>query len=228
MAEGVEVASQGDKSGFAQPRKFHGAIIPIAMGLIGVWGAWRMPATSGAPTTLMLTSAGLIVFGGIITFLGYKIRDPRDYYGGLALLGLAMFALWASGDLPGMRGFAFGPGTAPRLFAMILGLLGIGVMLVGLLTEGPGLERYGIRGPVLITASTLVFAFTIRHFGLVIASYISIVLASFATDEVRPLEALVWAAILTTFCCVLFPIGLNLPIPLWPQNLTFSTILQFR
>jgi putative tricarboxylic transport membrane protein len=228
MAEGVEAASQADKSGYAQPRKFHAAIVPIVMGLIGIWGAWKMPSTSGANTTLLITSLALIVFGGAITFLGYRIRDPRDYYGGLALLGLAMFALWASGDLPGMRGFAFGPGTAPRLFAMILGLLGIGVLLVGLLTEGPGLERFGIRGPVLITASTLVFAVTIRHFGLVIASYVSITLAAFATDEVRPLETLVWAAVLTAFCAFLFPVGLNLPIPLWPQNLSLSTVLQFR
>lgn len=227
MAE-VVGASQADKSGYAPRRRYGEAIIPIVMGVIGLWGAWKMPNASGAGTTLMLTSAGLIIFGGVIATLGYRIRDPRDYYGGLALIGLAMFALWASSDLPGMRGFAFGPGTAPRLFAMILGLLGIGVMLVGLLTDGPGLERYGIRGPVFITASTLVFAFSIRHFGLVIASYVSILLASFATDEVRPLEALVWAAVLTAFCCVLFPIGLNLPIPLWPQNLTFSTILQFR
>jgi len=228
MAEGVDAASEVEKSGFAQPRRFHGAIAPILMGVVGLWASWRMPGASGAATTLMLTSAGLVVFGVVIAFLGHKIRDPRDYYGGLVLLGVAMFALWASSDLPGMRGFAFGPGTAPRLFAMILGLLGIGVMLVGLLSEGPGLERYGIRGPVLITASTLIFAMTIRHFGLVIASYVSIVLASFATDEVRPLETLVWAAVLTAFCALLFPIGLNLPIPLWPQNLSFSTILQFR
>ena len=30
------------------------------------------------------------------------------------LVLVALFALWAGSDLPGMRGFAFGPGTAPR------------------------------------------------------------------------------------------------------------------
>ena len=45
------------------------------------------------------------------------IRSPKDFWGGLSLVLLAAFALWASSDLPGMRGFAFGPGTAPRLFA---------------------------------------------------------------------------------------------------------------
>ena len=50
----------------------------------------------------------------------FKVRGPRDFYGGLALIGLAIVAIWASGDLPGTHGFAFGPGTAPRLFAGLL------------------------------------------------------------------------------------------------------------
>ena len=49
--------------------------------------------------------------------LRFKVRAPREFYGGLSLIGLAIVAIWASGDLPGMHGFAFGPGTAPRLFA---------------------------------------------------------------------------------------------------------------
>ena len=43
------------------------------------------------------------------------IRNPQDFWGGMALLLFALFTLWAGSDLPGMRGFAFGPGTAPRM-----------------------------------------------------------------------------------------------------------------
>ncbi len=39
----------------------------------------------------------------------------------MALILLALIAFVASNDLPGMRGFAFGPGTAPRLFAFYTG-----------------------------------------------------------------------------------------------------------
>ena len=45
------------------------------------------------------------------------IRGPQDFIGGLALVAVALFALWASSDLQGMRGFSFGAGTAPRMFA---------------------------------------------------------------------------------------------------------------
>ena len=52
----------------------------------------------------------------------FKVRGPRDFYGGLALIALAIVAIWASGDLPGTHGFAFGPGRElcdprPRLGA---------------------------------------------------------------------------------------------------------------
>ena len=56
--------------------------------------------------------------------LRFKVRAPREFYGGLSLIGLAIVAIWASGDLPGMHGFAFGPGTAPRLFAGLLAMVG--------------------------------------------------------------------------------------------------------
>jgi putative tricarboxylic transport membrane protein len=139
-----------------------------------------------------------------------------------------MFAIWASSDLPGMHGFAFGPGTAPRLFAGILGAAGIGVAVVGALSEGPGLERYAFRGPFFLTLSVFIFAVTVRHFGLVIASYVSLIVSAAGTKEVRWVETIIWAGALTLFCALLFPYGLNLPIPLWPQNLTLSTMFSIR
>jgi putative tricarboxylic transport membrane protein len=207
---------------------------------------------------------------------GLRIRDPRDFYGGLALILLGLFALWASRDLPGMHGFAFGPGTAPRMFAIVLIGLGAVIAIIGLITEGAVVERYEIsgpifinlayifvvsaqtfafkmvalaslvlglvlsviglmgpkrhlvRGPLFITLSILVFAVAIRPLGLVIASYFSILAAAAATPEVRWLEALIWSAVLSAFCVLLFPIALNLPLQLWPTNLSWASLLSFR
>jgi putative tricarboxylic transport membrane protein len=146
-----------------------------------------------------------------------KIRNPQDFYAGLTLMAIAVFAFWAGSDLPGMRGFAFGPGTAPRLFAGLLFAFGLVIALIGLMTDGPALERYAIRGPFWITVSSLVFAFLIRPAGLVIASFVSIMLSAAGSTEVRWLESLAVAVGLTIFCVVLFPYLLNLPFQLWPR-----------
>src|SRR5258708_6532639 len=79
------------------------------------------------------------------------VRGPQDFVGGIALIAIALFALWASSDLQGMHGFSFGAGTAPRMFAVLLLGLGIAVTVVGLVTEGAHLATYAWRGAVVGT-----------------------------------------------------------------------------
>jgi hypothetical protein len=218
-----------------------------------------------------LYSLPMALFG--VAALALPIRNPKDFFGGALLVGLGLFALWASSDLPGMRGFAFGPGTAPRMFAYCMIGVGVAVALMGLFTDGPPEEpfafsgpmggavlivalipityystrlgrmipgiapdimvaalgavvvlalafvmvRFAPRGPVFITAATLIFAVTVRPIGLVIASFVSLVVSAYATEEIRWVETLIWAAVLTLFCSLLFPYGLNLPLQLWPR-----------
>jgi putative tricarboxylic transport membrane protein len=157
---------------------------------------------------------------------GSFIRAPREFYGGLVLIGIAAFALWASYDLPGMRGFAFGPGTAPRGFAYVLGALGLAVMVTGVMTKGPGIDRFYLRGPFFVTLSVVLFAWMVRPLGLVIASFLSILAAAGATPEARVVETLVWGVVLTAFCCFLFPYALNLPMQMWPNTWDLATILK--
>ena len=82
-----------------------------------------------ATSFLLQNPVPLTVRGSIVIFIAVgiaisagllRVQNPQDVYGGMALILLALIAFVASNDLPGMRGFAFGPGTAPRLFAFTL------------------------------------------------------------------------------------------------------------
>ena len=162
----------------------------------------------------------IVIFGavGIAVSTGWlRVLNPQDFYGGMALILLALIAFVASNDLPGMRGFAFGPGTAPRLFAFVLALLALGVVATGLMIKGPHVTPYKIRGVIFLIGSTLVFAATIRPLGLVISTFATIMVCSGATEDVKWRESLIVAVALTTFCAFLFPYGLNLPFQLWPR-----------
>ena len=148
---------------------------------------------------------------------GGFVRAPQDFYGGLALIALALFALYAGSDLSGMQGFSFGPGTAPRLFAFLLIGFGIGIMVMGVMFDGPRLERWSIRGTILTTASILVFAATVRPLGLIISSFAAFMVSAAATSETRWVEAAIAGVAMSAFCAILFPYILNLPFQLWPQ-----------
>jgi putative tricarboxylic transport membrane protein len=164
--------------------------------------------------------AGIIVFAavGIAIAAGLvKVQNPQDVYGGMALILLALVAYVASNELPGMRGFAFGPGTAPRLFAGALALLAVGVVLGGLLKAGPNVSPYAFRGVIFIIGSILAFAASIRPLGLVIASFATMIVCAAAAEDVKWRESIVVAVAVTAFCAVLFPYGLNLPFQLWPR-----------
>jgi putative tricarboxylic transport membrane protein len=168
----------------------------------------------------------LTVHGSIVIFIAVgiaisagflRVQNPQDVYGGMALILLALTAFVASNDLPGMRGFAFGPGTAPRLFAFTLAIMSLAVVVGGLLTSGPEVSGYKIRGVVFIIGSILAFAATIRPLGLVIASFATMVICAAAAEDVKWKETLIVAALVTAFCAVLFPYGLALPFQLWPR-----------
>jgi len=147
----------------------------------------------------------------------HLIRSPQDFYGGLALCALALFAFWASGDLPGMRGFSFGPGTAPRLFAGVLLAFGVVITAMGFFGEGKPLERYAVRGPFWITVSIFIFATTVRPLGLIIATFVSFVVSGAGSAETRWIETTIAGVVMTAFSVFLFVYLLNLPFQLWPR-----------
>jgi putative tricarboxylic transport membrane protein len=154
------------------------------------------------------------------------VRGPRDFYGGLALIGLAIIAILTSGDLPGTHGFAFGPGTAPRLFAGLLAIVGALVALSGLLVDGPPIERYAVRGPAWVLLAILAFAgmirgvsigsVTIPPLGLVPSTFAAFLVSIFGSTEMRWVESLIAAVVMTAFCVGLFVYLLQLPFQLWP------------
>jgi putative tricarboxylic transport membrane protein len=172
---------------------------------------------NAVPLTVL---GSIVVFGaaGIAVSAGWlRVLNPQDFYGGMALILLALTAFVASNNLPGMRGFAFGPGTAPRLFAFTLAILSLAVVVMGLLTKGPHVTPYKVRGIIFIIGSILAFAATIRPLGLVIASFTCMTICAAAAEDVKWRETVIVASVVTAFCAVLFPYGLNLPFQLWPR-----------
>lgn len=216
-----------------------------SIGTIFGWGAGRGPATvlishatalvAGAPAALIGAVSGdakkassdvllaLIysypIFAVAIVTLFMTIRSAQDYVGGIILMALALFALWASSDLQGMRGFSFGAGTAPRMFGVLLVALSAGIALTGLLTDGPAMGHYAWRGPLFVMVSIVFFALAIRPLGVVVSAFVSFMIAAMGSHETRWLEAAIVGACLTLGCALLFPYVLGLPMPMFPRFL---------
>ncbi len=149
-------------------------------------------------TTVPRFICGLIVLLGLAVAAGLvPVPGPRDFYGGVALMLLASLALIASAEFPGQRGFAFGPGTAPRMFSMVLAALGAAVAVGGVFAEGPPIEKYKIRGPALVLIAIFAFAAMIRPLGLVPATFLAFLISIMGSSEMRWIESLIAAALVT-------------------------------
>ena len=214
MSEGVSPSPRGTRPGFAiNTHNLIGGLIVAALALLFLGWAFYVP---NAVIPRILSAAFLLV--GIAAAIGIMpVHAPRDLYGGIALMMLATVALIASSDLPGQRGFAFGPGTAPRLFSFALAALGAAVALGGVFAEGPPIEKYRIRGPFFVIIAILAFAAMIRPLGLVPATFLTFVISIIGSTEMRWLESLIAAVVMTLFCVLLFVYLLNLPFQLWPR-----------
>jgi putative tricarboxylic transport membrane protein len=214
MSEGVSPSPRGTRPGFAiNTHNLIGGLIVAALALLFLGWAFYVP---NAVIPRILSAAFLLV--GIAAAIGIMpVHAPRDLYGGIALMMLATVALIASSDLPGQRGFAFGPGTAPRLFSFALAALGAAVALGGVFAEGPPIEKYRIRGPFFVIVAILAFAAMIRPLGLVPATFLTFLISILGSTEMRWVESLIAAVVMTLFCVLLFVYLLNLPFQLWPR-----------
>jgi putative tricarboxylic transport membrane protein len=214
MAADVKPSQGGPRSGLSiHSHNFRGGLTIALIALVLLLSTF-MVSSPTVPRILAI----LVAVAGVATAAGLvPVRGPQDYYGGLVLVLLAILALIASADLPGQRGFAFGPGTAPRLFSGILAFLGLLVALVGVFSKGPEIEKYKIRGPALVIVAIFLFAALIRPFGLVVATYLAFIVSIMGSTEMRWVESLIAAAAMTLFCVLLFVYLLNLPFQLWPQ-----------
>ena len=140
----------------------------------------------------------------------------QDFFGGLVIIAVAIFAFWAGADLPIGTFGGMGPGMLPKGLAVLLGLLGALLILDALLEGGPLLERWSIRGPVFVLGAVVAFGLTVRPFGLVVAGPLAFLIAACASDEVRWGETILLGIVMTAFCIGLFKLALGLPIPLAP------------
>ena len=102
-----------------------------------------------------------------------QTEAPQDYFGGVVLMAVALFALWASSDLQGMRGFSFGAGTAPRMFGVLLLVLGVAIALIGLVDRRTGIRALRLARPAVRLAVDPFFAVAIRPLGLVVSAFAS-------------------------------------------------------
>lgn len=162
--------------------------------------------------------------------LGGIIKSQLDLGAGLFLIALGLIGYFGAIGLRFGQLTAVGPGLMPQSLSVLVGAFGIGLVISSFLSVGPRLERWHFRGPFFVLGAVLLFALTIRgstfsigglrldipQLGLAITGPLTVIVASLADKDTRPIEILIYTIVLTTVCVGLFKFLLRLPIPIFP------------
>ena len=145
-----------------------------------------------------------------------RIRSPKDFCAGLLFIAVGAAAIVIASAYPLGTAARMGPGYFPRMLGILL--IGLGALLAfrGARLAGAPLGAWKWRPLVTVLGSVVLFGAMVTHAGLVLSTVVLIVLASSASREFRPREALVSGVLLAALAVGVFVIGLNLQLPIWP------------
>lgn len=144
-------------------------------------------------------------------------RDFTDIIGGLFLLALGLFfAIYAQrysfGTLNRM-----GPGFFPIVLGVIMGLLGLLIAVPAWFRGGNGPE-VNWKTMSIVIGSVVLFGATLQSVGLMLASMITVVVASLADNDITWRTRAYMALGVAPIIYVIFVFGLGMIIPVWPWS----------
>ncbi len=159
------------------------------------------------------------------------LASQKDFFSGLMFTAVgASFALGAKsyevGDAARM-----GPGYFPLMLGIILAILGVIITVQSFTKGGPGGDKIGafawrplgfVLGANLAFGALLVGlpSFGVPAFGLIVAIYALVIIASMAQPGFKLKSTLVLATVLAIGSYGAFVKLLNLQFPVWPAFLT--------
>ena len=144
------------------------------------------------------------------------IRHPKDFWSGVLFIAVGAFALIHGSKYTLGTAARMGPGYFPRILGILLIVMGGLLALRAFRLTGTPIPRWKLRPTLLVLGTVVVFGIIVRPLGMAISTVLLIVAASAASHEFRPKESLVAGVVLAAAAVLVFLVGLNLQLPIWP------------
>lgn len=143
-------------------------------------------------------------------------RDIHDLVGGLLMTATGLFFALYGQQYEFGTAARMGPGYFPVALGWVLAVLGLLVAVPAWWRRGSAitLQWNNLFWCVL---SLLVFAFTLRPLGVVVASFVA-ALISLVPSSMRLRTRLTVCAVVALLTTLIFPIALQMILPIWPWS----------
>jgi hypothetical protein len=145
-----------------------------------------------------------------------RTRFGQDLGAGLMFAGFGAAGLFIARNYPVGTALRMEPGYVPRLLCWSLIAVGAVIALRGLLAGDSPVARWHWRPLLFVLGGLIAFRYLIEPGGLVLATFVTVLLGAIGSQEVRMREAVLLAAGLAAGSVALFVYALSLPMKIWP------------
>lgn len=142
------------------------------------------------------------------------IRNAKDFWAGAIYLAIALTAIFIARNYDMGSATRMGPAYFPVLLGGLLALVGVASIVRSFFGQDERIGALAIRGMILVSGATVLFAVLLRGAGLVVSLIALVLVSSYASIKFRWTSAIALAIGLAAFCVLVFVKGLGVPLPL--------------
>jgi putative tricarboxylic transport membrane protein len=145
-----------------------------------------------------------------------QIRDKRNFLAGLLLVGFGLGALLIARTYKMGTAFRMGPGYFPAMLSSLLIVIGLIVACLAFRSGEVKLPKVVWRPLIIVSASVALFGLILKGAGLLLATFVMVVLSRLARPGYSWIETIVLGVALSVLCAGVFYFGLRIQMPLLP------------
>jgi hypothetical protein len=144
-----------------------------------------------------------------------RVRSPQDFGSAILIILIGAAGVYFGSDLTMGTAGRMGPGYFPRLLSWIIIAIGFFIGAKSLVFEGPPIQPPKFRPMIFVLLSILIFGYSMKYIGLALTAVILVFIAAHARRDVKYLETLIFAILLSLGTIVVFVYALGQPLPAW-------------
>jgi hypothetical protein len=143
-----------------------------------------------------------------------QLRNPKDFWTGIIYVLSGSSAFIIARDYQMGTALKMGPGYFPTILSVLLVLVGTISLIRSFARQGSPVDRFTVKGLVVVLGATVLFGLLLRGGGLIVALPVLVVGSAAASSRFRWRQSLLLGAGLTLACTLIFLKGLGVPIPM--------------
>lgn len=143
------------------------------------------------------------------------VRNAKDFWAGALYILIGAAAIFLPREYGMGTATKMGPAYFPVVLGGLLALIGAASIIRSFFRKGEPIERFALKGMVLVCVGTALFGLLLHGAGLVVSIVVLVLVSSYASIRFQIVPSVLIALGLAIVCAAAFIKGLGIPMSLF-------------